>query len=272
MTTVVTAFYPLKSKHSIEKYLEWINNFCKIPCNLVLFTNAELAPIFQKLRQDLPTRIMVRPFESYEMTNPEWMALWTKHHGLDREAAIHSPSLYAVWAMKQEVVSLTIDMNPFKTNWFVWCDIGIHRDASKHGYYDAFPARVAAICKPGSIGFLEVKRIPDSFITNPMAPAPFVTLGGGCIIGDKRAWATFCPAYKAMLRTMDSRGEFIGKDQTVFFRLLVERVMPFQLFEPQGSVVDPWMQLPCVLAGTIPAVIDTRFECAYTSQYPEKSA
>jgi hypothetical protein len=60
---------------------------------------------------------------------------------------------------------------------------------------------------------------------------------------------------------MDARGEFIGKDQTVFFRMLTERVMPFQLFQPQGSptAVDPWMQFPCILAGTIPMALDKRF-------------
>jgi hypothetical protein len=87
-----------------------------------------------------------------------------------------------------------------------------------------------------------------------------VQLGGGCIMGDKVAWAAFCPAYKAMLQTMDARGEFVGKDQTVFFRMLVERKMPFRLFRPRREVpVDPWLQLPCVMAGTIPATADKRF-------------
>ena len=258
-TTVVTAFYPLKSKHGIEKYIEWINHFCNIQCSLVVFTDEQTALVFQTLRKGLPTRIIVKPFESYEMTSPAMMELWTKHHTMDREQAIHTPALYAVWAMKQECVALAIQANPFGTDWFIWCDAGIHRDVSKHTYYAEFPQQADTLCRSGTIGFLEVNRIPDSFVTDPSGPAPSVSLGGGVIIGDKAAWATFCPAYKAMLQRMDARGEFIGKDQTVFFRMLTERVMPFQLFQPQNVPVDPWMQLPCILAGTIPMALDERF-------------
>jgi len=280
-TTVVTAFYPLKSKHGIEKYIEWINNFCNIQCSLVVFTDEQFAPIFQTLRRGLPTKIIVKPFNSYEMTSPAMMSLWTKHHAMDPEAATHNPALYAVWAMKQECVALTIHDNPFGTDWFAWCDAGIHRDAcpaypfhtgwfnwhnpeiypgtSKHPYYVQFPLKADTLCRSGAIGFLEVHRIPDSFVTDPSGPAPNFSLGGGVIVGDRVAWSTFCPAYKAMLQRMDARGEFIGKDQTVFFRMLTERMMPFQLFQPQNVPVDPWMQLPCILAGTIPVVLDERF-------------
>jgi hypothetical protein len=258
-TTVVTAFYPLKSKHGINKYLEWINLFCHMQCSLVVFTDEQCAPVFQKMRKGLPTRIIVKPFNSYEMTTPAMMELWTKHHALDREQAIHTPALYAVWAMKQECVALAIQANPFGTDWFVWCDAGIHRDASKHRYYLEFPLKADTLCRSGTIGFLEVNRIPDSFVIDSSGSSPQVSLGGGCIVGDRAAWSAFCPAYKAMLTRMDARGEFIGKDQTVFFRMLTERMMPFQLFQPQGGPVDPWMQFPCILAGTIPMALDERF-------------
>jgi hypothetical protein len=258
-TTVVTAFYPLKSKHSIEKYMEWIHNFCKIQCSLVVFTDEATAPLFKKLRRGLPTRVIEKLFDSYEMTSPAMMELWCQHHSMDPEKHRHSPELYAVWAMKQECVALTIKENPFSTEWFVWCDVGIHRDASQHDYYNEFPLKVPALYRPGHIGFLEVECIPDSFVSDSIGAIPHVTLGGGCIVGDRAAWAIFCNAYNAMLRVMDAQGLFVGKDQTVFFRMLVERAMPFQLFQPQGTAVDPWMQFPCILAGTMPVVLDERF-------------
>jgi hypothetical protein len=259
-TTVVTAFYPLKSKHSVEKYLEWITNFCQIQCSLVIFTDEATTPVFEKLRKGLPTRIIAKPFNTYEMTSPAQMDLWSRHHSMDPEKHRHTPELYAVWAMKQECVAAAIQMNPFNTDWFVWCDAGIHRDISKHAYYNEFPLKVPAVCRPGGIGFLEVERIPDFFVSNPTGATPNVTLGGGCIVGDRAAWATFCNAYKSMLQTMDARGLFVGKDQTVFFRMLVEQKMPFQLFQPHGSSsVDPWMQFPCILAGAMPVVLDNRF-------------
>ena len=274
-TTVVTAFYPLRSKHSIEKYVEWMTNFCQIQCSLIVFTDEATAPLFEKLRKGLPTKIIVKPFGSYEITSPTMMGLWSRHHSMDPEKHKHTPELYAVWAMKQECVAATVQMNPFNTDWFVWCDAGIHRKRSKHNYYVQFPSKVPAVCKPGHIGFLEVVRIPDSFVSDSTGAVPNVTLGGGCIVGDRAAWAVFCNAYKAMLQTMDARGLFVGKDQTVFFRMLIERKMPFQLFQSDGPLddylyeaedspsdghsVDPWMQFPCILAGTMPVVLDNRF-------------
>jgi hypothetical protein len=262
-TTVVTAFYPLKAKHSIEKYMEWIQYFCQIQCSLVVYTDENFVPFFQQLRKGLPTTIISKALSSYEMTNSTWLPLWTKHHELDPEKHIHTPDLYSVWAIKQECVALTIQANPFNTEWFVWCDVGIHRDPSTHGLYVEFPLSVPALCKPGHIGLLEINPIPETFLNyTEILPAPNVSLGGGCIVGDRAAWASFCTGYKDMLTTMDARGEFIGKDQTVFFRMLVEKVMPFQLFYPDRSTpVDfQWMQLPCILAGTIKADMDERFK------------
>jgi len=260
-TTVVTAFYPLKSKHPFDKYLEWIQYFGLIQCSLVIYTDEQMVPFFEKLRRGLPTIIVVKPFGSYEMANSSWVPLWRKHHEIDPEKAIHSPQLYVVWAIKQECVALTMESNPFKTNWFVWCDIGIHRDVGRHAFYEDFPKKVPSVCKPGHIGFLEVKNIPDEFVTSrERLPAPEVSLGGGCIVGDRAAWTIFCPAYKAMLKTMDARGEFIGKDQLVFFRMLTERVMPYQLFCPDSRFPSLlWMQFPCILGNKLPIKTDERF-------------
>ena len=258
-STVVTAFYPMKSKHSMDHYMQWSSYLCKIPCSLVIFTDEQMVPIFTKLRKGLPTRIIIKPFYSYELTSPSWMDIWKKHYDIDPEKKMHTPELYAVWAIKQECISLTIQNNPYETDYFVWCDIGIHRDLSQHKYYYEFPVKVPEICKPGHIGFLEIRRIPDCFISDATHAKPDVTLGGGCIVGDKAAWKLFCNTYKHTLSIMDARGEFIGKDQNVYFQMLIDRAMMFQLFYTHACHLDIWMQLPCILAGTIPIVLDERF-------------
>ena len=259
-TTVVTAFYPMKSKYTVEKYMEWIELFCKIPCFLIIFTDKDTEEVLQKIRNGLPTTIIVRDFDTYEMTSPDMMKMWNKQHNLDPEKSSHNPLLYAIWALKQEFVENAIRLNPYETDWFVWCDIGIHRKAHEENYYRDFPGRVPSLCKPGHIGLLEVERIPDSYVTNPFQPYPFAQLGGGCITGDRNAWKLFSECYKKMLNTMESRNEFVGKDQNVFFRMVVERVMPFQLFNAiYRHNMCSWMQFPCILAGTAPVSVDDRF-------------
>lgn len=274
-TTVVTAIYPLrKSKHGVRNYMSWIRNFCEIPCAMVIFTTEELALELYELRRPFltTTQIIVRPFDSFAMTCPSMMEFWTKQHAIDGEKAIHSPELYAVWALKQEFVRIAANKNPFQSTWFVWCDMGIQRYPNLQPFYMGFPNRIPELCERGRMHFLEVERIPDSYVSDwvekkPMVwPTPWTTLGGGCIVADAETWEEFGEAYKQMLQEFARRGWFAGKDQTVFFTILMERKMkkPYRLFFPNQFSRDvhgvEWMSFPVILGGTVDAVVDTRFE------------
>lgn len=271
-TTVVTAYYKIKkSKHCNEYYQSWIHNFCKIPCFLVVYTDAETASVIRAARQglEMKTVIIVRPFNSFRMTSPDMMELWKHHHAIDPERNIHSPELYAIWALKQECVRDTIQTNPFHSKWFVWCDIGIQRQPDLQSYYNSFPTNCNELCKPARITFLEVSPIPQSYVDDwrkglPMKyPPPDVTLGGGCIAGDADAWNDFGTNYEALIHEFDTQGRFAGKDQILFFTLLMERkvALPYHLLNTTTSTrVERWMIMPCFLGGTIHPTIDTRFE------------
>ena len=281
--TIVTAFYPLKeSKHGVRKYLEWIRNFCLIPRPMVLFTDSRTAPLLERLRNYLPpslTHMIVKELDTYDMTSPDRMTFWRQQSAMDPEANIHNPELYAVWALKQECVSLAIAANPFGHDWYVWCDIGIQRVADLRAFYDTFPDQVPSLWAPGRIHFLEVQPIPDALVAQrgriPMPyPAPSITLGGGCIAGDCAAWAAFSAGYIAMLERFRQRGWFAGKDQIVYFAMLMERSMPFRLFHAVPVGTPPyvphihWMSFPVILGGKAPAIVDARFEDAADSTKP----
>jgi glycosyltransferase involved in cell wall biosynthesis len=257
---VVTAFYPLpRAKHSRESYRAWIELFCRtIQANLIVFTNATYAPLFKELRNEHNTIVYERPFNFFKMTSPHYMEFWNKQYARDPEKHIHSPELYATWALKQEWVNAAIDLNPFMSSWFVWCDVGILRIPKDAPYYTTFPNAVPRLCERGRMAFLAVKPLPTPSAT---APIPETTLGGGCIAGDAAAWRDFGTAYERMLSTFDDRGWFAGKDQRVFYAMLTERATkkPFRVFN-SSRVVDPWMSFPPILGGALRANIDTRFE------------
>jgi hypothetical protein len=275
MATIVTAFYPLeRSKHGVRKYIEWVRNFFQIPRPMVVYTNARMAPLLERIREGLPVtapfRVITKEFDTFAMTTPARMEMWRRHWHLDPEARIHSPELYAVWAVKQECVALAIAEDPLGLghDWYVWCDIGIQRHPEMQRYYDTFTDAIPSLCHPGAIHFLEVAPIPDSLVARrgevPMPyPPPSVTLGGGCIAGDRAAWAAFSAAYITMLDHFEERRWFAGKDQIVFFAMLMEKVMPFRLFYSvrfgEGGRGDHWMSFPVILGGQTPARIDTRF-------------
>jgi hypothetical protein len=269
-TTIVTAFYPLeKSKHSVQKYIEWARNFCQIPRHMVIFTTASFVPLFADLRSRFTdiTRIVIKEFDSYALTAPTQMEMWHRQWLKDPEARIHSPELYAVWAIKQECVSIVATEMPFGHDWYVWCDIGIQRDPSMQSYYMTFPDAVPRLCIPGHIHFLEVERIPDQVVAcygqSPIPyPSPSVTLGGGCIAGDRAAWTAFSGAYLEMIDRFNERGWFAGKDQTIYFAMLMEKTMRFRLFHAVrfGGGGDHWMSFPVILGDRADGRIDDRFE------------
>ncbi len=221
------------------------------------------------------TELIVRPLDTFAMMCPSMITFWSKQWALDPEKHQHSPELYAIWALKQEFVRIAIHRNPFRSQWFAWCDIGIQRFPELEPFYRHFPVRVPELCAPGRMTFLELERIPDEYVRawvegKPLEwPVPTITLGGGCIVGDKEAWEDFAEAYKDMLQEFAIRGWFAGVDRTIYFVMLMEdRVKkPYRLFfaERFGPAKDKykgieWLCFPVLLGGAVAARLDTRFE------------
>ena len=273
-TTIISAFYPLKSsRHSIGNYRAWIQNFCKIPSSMFIFTTEEYALEIYQWRRELldKTHLIVKPFDRFAMTCPSMMRFWEKQVALDpkKEAA----ELYAMWALKQEMVRIAINQNRFQSRWFLWCDIGIQRYSKLHDFYISFPSDVSRLCMPGRMTFLEVDKIPQKILddwdeSKPADyPFPDIAIGSGCIVGDADAWNEFGDVYKDMLKEFAMRGWFAGKETNVFFAILMEKKMskPFRLFHA-GTFGEPiipgieWMCFPVMLGGNMDAELDMRFE------------
>lgn len=50
MITIITGFYILNSKFSVDKYIQWIKYFVdNIRCETVIFTNSKTEPILKRI-------------------------------------------------------------------------------------------------------------------------------------------------------------------------------------------------------------------------------
>ena len=70
MSTIVSCYYKFPSKHSHEKYDEWMNNFLlNIPNPIVIFTSPDLVSYIMSKRMNFlkNTHIIARPFEELEL-------------------------------------------------------------------------------------------------------------------------------------------------------------------------------------------------------------
>jgi hypothetical protein len=270
--TVISAFYPLKgSMYSILHHKSWLQNLCTIPTFLIIFTTEDCALEIYNWRHMYlkQTHVIVRPFNSFAMTCPSMLRFWEKQESL-HNGHFGSSELYAIWSLKQELVRIAINQNRFQSKWFCWCDAGIQRFSKLQQYYMTFPQDIERLCRPGRMAFLEVDKIPQSYVdtwneSKPTEyPFPEITIGSGCIVGDADAWQEFGQAYKEMLQEFALRGWFAGKETDVFFAILMEKkTRPFRLFYARKFVNIPgieWLSFPVMLGGNIDAEVDTRFE------------
>jgi hypothetical protein len=240
---------------------------------MIIFTTEEYALEIYQWRRELldKTHVIVKAFNTFAMTCTSMMRFWEKQIMLDPKK--ESSELYAMWALKQEMVRIVVNQNRFQSKWFVWCDIGIQRYSKLDEFYISFPSDVTRLCMPGRMSFLEVDKIPQKILddwdeSKPADyPFPDIAIGSGCIVGDAEAWNEFGEVYKDMLKEFAMRGWFAGKETNVFFAILMEKKMskPFRLFHA-GTFGDPiipgieWMCFPVMLGGNMDAELDVRFE------------
>jgi hypothetical protein len=168
---------------------------------------------------------------------------------------------------------LTINSNPFSSTWFLWCDIGIHRDIKMHSYYENFPNKVPSVCKPNHITFLEIlPQIDDKYIEFSKEDLFFNSIscitsgagsfvGAGCLVGDISSWKSMSVEYINMLKEFEMRKLFCGKEQTIYFAMIMKNKINFELIYSTvfGGNRDHWMSFPAILAGSCDFTKDMRF-------------
>jgi len=226
--TIVTAFYPIRSKFPKDVYIQWAHNFLQLSCPVVLFTTADMEPLFRQMRSNRPIHIVILPFENiymWKMYKQEWIA----HHMIDPEKDIHTPELYAVWAQKPIFVEQAIRLNLFNTEFFYWCDIGAFRVPIQDVVRRTFPT---CAFSPNKVLFTSVEDLnPACELYN--LDGRKHTLVGGLWGGEVSACLRWRYAYEAMLIRYFAMGLFAGKDQTVMLTTYLDNTSLGEILRPK---------------------------------------
>jgi len=221
--TVVTAYYPFKSKFNISDYMKWLEFWKNQPCKLVFFTSPEFVPLIENLRTNFSekTEVIGLPFEELVAFKKFSKEFWIQQKELDFET-YHTYELYAIWYEKKEFVRKAILANYFNTSKFVWCDAGICRDDGWIPHIKTFPV---AFKIPES-KFL-VLRITDFEQYDDFLKINCV--GGGILAASKDVWLEFCDNYDKMIERYNSKNKFVGKDQSIIASMIKEYPEKFEL-------------------------------------------
>jgi hypothetical protein len=130
-STVVTAYYRVPSKHSPDRYNQWMKNILSLQDPMVIFTEPDLVEHITNLRKHAVNRTMIIPLslEELPIANMYPNSFWKDQLERDPEKNIHrSYQLFWIWLSKTWFVSQAIKMNVFDSNIYVWSDIGCFRN------------------------------------------------------------------------------------------------------------------------------------------------
>lgn len=240
-TTIVTAFFFFaKSKHSLDDYKQWLENFFRYTENpMVIFTSKEMLPLVNNLRtayskgmcqsnKNCYATMIITDFNSpWEIPPIKSIkdALMTQLN-LDPEKEIHSPDLYAVWNAKAWMLQYVTEQNPFRSRYFLWIDAGAFR--TENYRFGRWPNQERAVQiferdRPHKVLLSLINPFSKEVCTklqNRMAaydveqgPLKLNLIQGGIIGGSSESIRWWSDIYYKTLRIYVRKKWFVGKDQ-----------------------------------------------------------
>ncbi|KAJ7097189.1 hypothetical protein B0H15DRAFT_937533 [Mycena belliarum] len=254
---LVTAFFPLsKSKHTLPEYEWWLYQFLAgVSTDVYFYVAPEMAQLVRRCRGDLPITIDTRfgsPFEIPPLNGTR--ARYDAMHALDREAARHSPELYAVWNTKPFFLDEAVQVlarGGKEYDYAFWTDAGSFRSTHRYKEWPS-PARVREIWQEASVLtgektedllFFPLTGMPSARSrrwTETQGPVDAEFSEGSFFGGSPRTVAWWRATYYAYHDYYLSLGLFVGKDQTLInalFLLFPARVVAVWLGDPVPAPV-----------------------------------
>ena len=267
--TIVTAYFNIVSKRGIDIYMEWGALLLKMEAPIVIFTTPNYYERFVNMRGNLPISIRQIQFDDIYMWKT-YKDKWQEHYKIDQEMRYHSPELYAIWANKGIWLNDVATENPFSTDFFMWCDFGLFRNATTAlKMIPSFPSLVERFPKDKILFSIVYKFQPEDFIVKNEIPGDF-TLDGNDYKdriaanvwgGDKVACKRWKDSYEIMLNKYFKAGLFAGKDLGVMASTLIENPSLGELVEStlqHDSHGDIWFFLQDLLSN--PDVVKKVYE------------
>jgi len=239
-STIVTCYFRISSKFPPSKYHQWIINFLKIESPMIIFTNEGQ---FMKDNRDPKLPLYIVPCQISDFYVHKYMDKWVEQHMMDREKNIHNINLYMIWNEKSNFIKRGIELNPFKTDYFYWTDIGAFRNSSHMDIFKKYPEYVTEKILLLQINpFKEEEMVIDR--KNIKNNFNYVDRIGGGIFGGHRDYCLkWHEEYYKILDEFIKKGQFAGKDQSIMATVAILNKDLVQIISPNGAKYDKWFYL-----------------------------
>lgn len=245
-TTIVTAYFQLKtSKASHETYVCWMKNMLEIKNPMVIFCDAASKPLIESLRSGKTTIIETTYKEFYTY---KYSKTFIEHYALDTEKHVgHNMLLYMIWSEKSHFLKRAIELNPFKSDYFLWVDIGCFRVPNTEYLHWPNPEKVAALDKSKVLMLSVNPFTSDELQCNTLDHLPSFQhknrIGGTMFGGRSDVLMKWHDKYYNMLEYFISIGRFIGKDQSIMNSVYLLNRDTIHLVNWVPGCKDQWFYL-----------------------------
>lgn len=230
--TLITAYFKLDKNKYNSDYIDWMSNLLmNLDKNLIIFTSIDTYLLIKKLRENYKTKTFIIITTIEDFYNYKYLDYYKKDHERDhmnmKYPNLRNPSLYMIWNEKLKFVERGMNINPYKTSYFAWIDIGYVRNKI---YIDKYLKK----------GFPNVENLKEDKIymlnidytfTSEDFKDPFNQkfryidnkIGGGFIIGSEINLRKMIEEfYNNILITYMNNDYFIGEDQTLYTSLYLK--------------------------------------------------
>jgi hypothetical protein len=229
--TIVSCYYQLeKSKHSVQEYRSWIENFLRhVDQPIVMFGEESTLESMKQIREEanLGSKFygIALPFSECNYSSEEWIMKWNKQLELSNFKHLHGQELFRVWANKSFFVQKAMELNPFQSDSFAWCDAGCWRDPMSASLFGAgwpvaekiVPHRMHLIVMHDIMDYIEKAKqsvsLDDFVKTYSFRNTP--TIGGTILLGDRDAWTHWSRLSAIVLESFIKNDKFAGDDQAI---------------------------------------------------------
>ena len=218
--TVVTAYFPVKSKYAKEKYKGWMGTMLGLQDPMVIFSSPDMVETIVELRSHALNRTLVIPMELVHLplVRQYPLEIWEAEYDKDPEKRRHAGyEVFWIWLSKTWFLDEAVRRNPFSSAYFMWSDIGCFRSQDERWKGQTMMQHTDVI-PPGRMLFMahhNPNPPPTSWWTNKLREPQHFYHSGTMMAGSKETIQKFHQVFLQTIQGFLDRKLFIGDDQTV---------------------------------------------------------
>jgi len=239
--TLITGFIKIEKNKYNSDYVKWISNFLlNLNKNVIIFTSIEYYQLIKKLRENYEDKtfiILIKIEDLYMYKNH--LEYLKKDYIRDHEKSYHNIDLYMIWNEKLKLVERGMNINPFKTNNFCWCDIGcVRNEIYIKKYIETFPNPTKMIEDKIYMINVDYNFSNDDFkypYDNKYRTISNIIAGTFFIGNEKNMRKMIDLYYNEIMSYYIKNNLFIGKDQTLYVSLYLKYPHLFKLIRGEND-------------------------------------